>query len=377
MRETAQAEIFNASNAPDIYETGGKYGQKGVDFQRYWAISRMIELAIGDTPDFLFLFETIQDVLELDSADDPTRARVYQLKMKKTGQWEWKSLTGLPAKPRKKKQTGVMTEPVPFAKTPIGKLATALAELDQIVAEGIFVSNSGCSAELEAGSTAGSVPFCAIAELSKDRRDEISPELAKLKRPISLNVLHLHRTVLSLDDLDTHIVGMVFSFLETAAPSHTGQSRSFADSLFATVSARGRKSTPALDFAGLVEHCGYSKADFVAAIETLRGIPDRQAVVNSWLARLNSEGMRISELSRLQSKLAQFFDRRLAKGDADATPLDEAARNWVRANPVGESILTFLNSGATAIQAQLADTRREEIHVALLLEGVSQCLDQI
>ena len=62
---SGQAEIFNASNAPDLYETGGGHGQQGVDFQRYWAISRIIELVGNDAPDFLLLFETIQDVLEL------------------------------------------------------------------------------------------------------------------------------------------------------------------------------------------------------------------------------------------------------------------------------------------------------------------------
>src|SRR3954447_15214790 len=102
MSSSGQAEIFNASNAADIYETGGGYGQQGVDFQRYWAISRIIELVSNDAPDFLILFETIQDVLELNSAAEPTCARIYQLKMKNTGEWTWKSLTGLPAKPRKK-----------------------------------------------------------------------------------------------------------------------------------------------------------------------------------------------------------------------------------------------------------------------------------
>src|SRR5690242_5216871 len=83
MSTSGQAEIFNAANAPDIYETGGGSGQQGVYFQRYWAISRIIELVGNDTPDFLILFETIQDVLELDSAAEPSCARIYQLKMRK------------------------------------------------------------------------------------------------------------------------------------------------------------------------------------------------------------------------------------------------------------------------------------------------------
>jgi hypothetical protein len=86
--------------------------------------------------------------------------------------------------------------------------------------------------------------------------------------------------------------------------------------------------------------------------------------------------MRISDLSRLQNKLAQFFDRRLEKGEPNPTPLVEAVRIWVAANPVGDSILDFLNAGTIAIQAQLSGTPRDEIHVVLLLEGVSQCLDR-
>jgi hypothetical protein len=377
MSASAQAEIFNASNAPDVYEKGGKYGQHGVDFQRYWAISRVIELVGGDAPDFLILFETIQDVLELDSGEAPTRARIHQLKMKNTGERTWKSLTGLPAKARKKRGSTEMTEPEPFNKTPIGKLASALAELDQIQAEGIFVSNGGCDAELEAGATAGTVSFCSFSALSKQRRDEIAPELAVLKKPISLDALHFHRTALSLDDLDTHVVGKICKFLETAAPKHTGQSRPFADSIFATVSARGRKTSPAPDFAGLVAHCGYSKADFMDAVETLRNIPDRQAIVASWLVRLNTEGMHIRDLTRMEIKLAQFFERRLGNGQPGRTPLHEAVAVWVAAHPVGDSILKFMTAGTTAIENQMPGAAQEEIHAALLLEGVSQCLDQI
>src|SRR3954453_3173330 len=123
---SAQVEIFSASKAPNIYETGGSHGQLGVDFQRYWAISRIIELAGNNTPDFLILFETLQDVLELDSATAPTHARIYQLKMKKTGEWTWKALTGLPATPRKQRGGKGMTVPTPFTDTPIGKLASTL-----------------------------------------------------------------------------------------------------------------------------------------------------------------------------------------------------------------------------------------------------------
>jgi Cap4, dsDNA endonuclease domain len=177
-----QAEIFNASNAPGIYEAGGTHGQLGVDFQRYWAITRIIELVGTNQPDFLILFETIQDVMELDSATDPRAARIYQVKKKQTGEWTWKALTGLPPTTHRRRGSTEMTVPKAFTDTPIGKLAAALAELDLIQAEGFFVSNSGCDAELEGGSKAGSLDFCCFSLLAEGHRDEISPELYQAEK---------------------------------------------------------------------------------------------------------------------------------------------------------------------------------------------------
>src|SRR5665213_2656659 len=136
MSVPAQAEIFAASKAPTISESGGSYGQKGVDFQRYWAISRIIELVSGGAPDFLILFESLQDVVEFDSSTNPTKAKVYQLKMKGTGEWSWHSLTALPlGKPRKRKGSTELTTPPTFQQSPIGKLVATVAELSTIEGE--------------------------------------------------------------------------------------------------------------------------------------------------------------------------------------------------------------------------------------------------
>jgi hypothetical protein len=377
MSKSVQSEIFNAANAPGVFEKGGKYGQRGVDFQRYWAISRIIELTDSGAPDYLILFESLQDVLELDSSLAPTRARIYQLKMKATGEWTWKALTGLPAEPRKKGGSTGMTVPLPFSDSPIGKLASALAELDQIHGEGVFVSNGGCDTEMEQGSTAGTVKFCKFSDLSQKLRGQISPELAKLKKPIALSVLHLHKTELSLDDLDTHVTGKVYNLLVKAAPEHAGQSKAFADSLFATVSARGRRTDPPADFIALVAQCGYSKLDFLSAIKDLCTVPDRQVIVNDWLAMLRQEGMPIRDYTRLQLTLSQALQRRLGSGEDERGARHDAVKKWVADNPVGDSILTFLDSGVAAIKDQIPEAPRDEVQAALLLEGISQCQSQI
>jgi hypothetical protein len=105
MSNDIRAHIHNASLSDNVYEVGGKHGQKGVDFQRYWALSRIIELASSGTTDFLILFESFQDVAEFDHPTNPKHARIYQLKMKASGEWKWKALTALPKTSRKKKKS--------------------------------------------------------------------------------------------------------------------------------------------------------------------------------------------------------------------------------------------------------------------------------
>jgi hypothetical protein len=376
MSDLTQLDIFNASLAPGVYEAGGGYGQKGVDFQRYWAISRIIELVDLNKPDFLILFESLQDIVEFDSAESPTAARVYQLKAKETGEWSWKALTALPAEPRKKRNSEEKTTPTPFVESPIGKLASTVAELNTVESEGVFVSNLGCKAEMENGSTAGSIRICKFSELSKRLRDQIAPELQKLKRPVPMNSLHFHKTELSVEDVDTHVLGKVNTYLMKAAPKHVGQSKSFSDSLFALLSKRGRKTDPPSNFADLVSTRGYSKAQFLSAVDDLRSIPDQREVVDSWLEYLRNDGMSPLEHARLQVKLSQILERRLQTGTDERTPLEEAAKQFAVDSPPGSNIREYVNNGAFMLAFQFPGTRLDELQATVLLEGISQCLSQ-
>jgi hypothetical protein len=88
-------EVFKVANNKELAETGGGHNQKGVDFQRAWALTRMFELEKSGEQDFLFLFEAIQDIAELDSSDSPSLIRIYQVKKKDRGEWKWNELTNL------------------------------------------------------------------------------------------------------------------------------------------------------------------------------------------------------------------------------------------------------------------------------------------
>ena len=93
---TIAEEIFNVATRKDLAEVGGAHNQKGVDFQRYWALMRIFQLEHSGQDDFLFLFEAIQDIAEFDSSASPSSVRVYQVKKKDRGEWTWAELIKLP-----------------------------------------------------------------------------------------------------------------------------------------------------------------------------------------------------------------------------------------------------------------------------------------
>ena len=164
--------VLAATQNPLVAEAGGTHNQKGVDFQRYWTLWRAFEVEAEGCTDFLFLVESVQDLLELNSETTPTTARIYQLKKKDVGEWGWKELTSLdgPAvlkadgTPRKKRVPKDASKVPTFTDSPIGKLALSAHALTGLTVSAHFISNAGCSVPLASppGMTASSAQECSL-----------------------------------------------------------------------------------------------------------------------------------------------------------------------------------------------------------------------
>lgn len=77
MKSIAADEVFRVSTDNDLGETGGGHNQKGVDFQRAWAISRMFEMEDAGEEDFLLFEENKSDSLnESSPVSQPSRFRM-------------------------------------------------------------------------------------------------------------------------------------------------------------------------------------------------------------------------------------------------------------------------------------------------------------
>lgn len=223
---TALEEVMLALGDPDTAESGGAHNQKGIEFQKNWAIVKMFALKEKGDIDFLFLFEAVQDIAVLNTSTAPTTIEVFQVKKKDRKEWTWASLTNLhvPDDPSKKsKAKAKKTKPLEgFAESPLGKLFAALSGFKTLKGSGGFISNAGCDLELAAGGNAATSLPIALSELPTHFTDLLQAALDTVHKPGSaksdLSKVLLEKIDVPVDDAQTYTIGIVHKFLDSVSP---------------------------------------------------------------------------------------------------------------------------------------------------------------
>ena len=384
-------DVYAATLDPQVAESGGLHNQKGIDFQRYWSLWRALELEASGCDDFLFLFESVQDLLELDSESTPTAANIYQLKKKDSGEWTWKELTALDGPPsynkdgsvRKKKQAKDPSTILSFIDSPVGKLSLSANALSSLTVKAFFISNAGCSVPLATppGGTAASAQECSLAQLEQGHAKRLTDALATLGKdggtPLPLDRFFLHRTVVHPDSPEDAVVARTNDLLASRSPKHAAQARTLVRSLFGAVSAKSRNTGLCVDFAKLRLKRGFGKSDLKSALADLEKVPDLSSLREAWLGRLNSEGMDLISYTRLTLALSSLDRERLTGRSVGPDDEYPDIRAWVQNHPPASQLTLFLGEGEVALKATYPQLTKTQLHAYLLNEGIRLCVDQI
>jgi len=386
---TGAAEVLLVANKPGLTETGGGHGAKGVDFQRWWAVLRMLELEQSNAPDFLLLFEAVQDVTELDSVSVPTKAAIYQVKKKDNGTWSWSMLTGIsaPKRPKaaKKVKSAASTPAAPkptaapsFDKVGdsiLGKLHLSLTAFEKLPAEGIFISNAGCDVPLASGANAATSLPCALSDLATDHAQILTDALHTLGAagaPIpDLKSVRLARVAIHPDDPSAPTVTKALELLTQRSPGHAAQAQAFVESLVMKVSALGRRTATCATFADLVEERGFSRAEFHSALSSLATIPDRNALFESWLTKLQQEGFDFRVLTTMRMAAARTAAERLTGASPEAFEIDAFCDSWAQANACGSDLKPYVDAALVAMKARFGQFRDEELLARFVMRAVT------
>lgn len=384
---TGSAEVLLVANKPGLTETGGGHGAKGVDFQRWWAVLRMVELEQSNAPDFLLLFEAVQDVTELDSISAPTKAVVYQVKKKDTGTWSWSVLTGTSA-PKQPKTTKKKKNVAPAAQVPtatpsfdkvgdsvLGKLHLSLTAFEKLPVEGFFISNAGCDVPLASGANAATSLPCSLSDLAADHAQLLTDALHTLGTSGApapdLKKVRLARVAIHPDDPSAPAVTKALELLTQRSPGHAAQARAFVESLVMKISALGRHTATCATFTDLIKERGFSRAELQAALSSLASIPDRNVLFESWLTKLQQEGFDFRALTTMRIAAARGAVERLTGASPEAQAIDAFCDNWMQTNPCGANLRPYVDAALVAMKANFVGYRDEDLLARFVMRAVT------
>lgn len=373
------AEVLRVANNPGLSESGGGHGAKGVDFQRWWSVLRMLELEQAGVEDFLLLFESVQDVTELDSASTPTFAHIYQVKKKDRNEWSFNDLTGTTVP----KSVKTMRTPPIKAKvegSPLGKLHLSLEAFPQLPVEGHFISNAGFDLPQATGGNAATSMPCTLADLAPQHVAQLTDALQLLcgtgSQLPDLQRLKLKKVPLHPDVPNSHVIHVALDFLKNRSPRHAGQAASFAESLVTQVSPLGRHTDVCASFEELVKERGFTRRDFVAALSALEATPDYLAYLEDWLKQLQTEGMDFMLATGIRSQAARLYSEKLL---ATTTPtiqaINEFCDQWIETRPPGSKLLPFFEAGLAALKTKFTGFRDSELMARFALRAIKSCVD--
>lgn len=389
------AELLDVTNRDDLAEVGGGHNQKGIEFQRHWAVMQMFELEEAGAKDFLFLFEAIQDVAIVDSCTSPTTICVYQIKKKDRKEWTWSDLTALhqpkdqskPISSRKnntKHSSKTKDKPLTdIQSSPIGKLYATILAFKELQSSARFVSNAGFDLHLADGSNAATSLPCALSTLSAHHLDLLSKGLETLHDTgvtvlPDLSRIHIERVLLSVDDPGTYLVGIVHKFLENRSRRHAGQARSLVESLLAKIGPLGAKTARCKTFNDMLKQRGYSRSEFVNALGVLESVPDLNEHLDIWLNQLSQEGMGFMEITAIRTAAASIFRRQvMGIRSADEEKLVLACDEWLSTHPDPIKLKPFFQAAYDDLQVTCPSINKPELLSYLALRAIKKCVDQI
>lgn len=379
MDENQVGEVFQVATNTALAETGGGHGQKGVDFQRAWAIARMFEFEDNGATDFLFLFEAIQDVAVLDSPTKPTTIQIYQVKKKDRNEWEWSKLTELhdPTKRSKPKA------PSAIGASPIGKLYSSVIAFKNLKSAGGFVSNVGANLPLSNGGNAATSVSCNLSQLSGNHLALLEKGLKTLhysgQSVPNPALLSIEKVRLHPDDPATHLNGLAVSFLSKRSARHAGQAKALIDALLAEIGPLGAKTDSCSSFEELRQRRGYSRSEFIAALGALETVPDMQALLDVWLAKLEKEkGIDFMMSTATRVTGGRIFTRNLMGGEDPAvTALIADCDDWIDAHPPDSNLSPYLQRARACLEPLHPSFKSAELIAHFMLRAIKKCVDLI
>lgn len=305
-------------------EVAGSRSSARFAYQRNWALAELIEYHL-EGKDYVFAFEFHDDILILDSEENPSSLQFVQVKTKTTGQkWTLNQLT--------KSEKGKKGSPDKLSI--IGKLYENKKNFSGHSSQLRFVTNAYFSFIDPAPKTK------ADQLKGEDQEKIINAVQAQLGSGVAdLGSLQLELSSLSVDDHEKHIRGILHDFFEELFGSnHNIPVSPWYQSISDQIKVKNNyPSEKIISFDELIRNKCITKSeieDFIKRVNLSHNNTDNWGIIES---QLQTEGVGFQELIKLKLSWKKYTADRLDYDNNALKSLENYISNAITSASYGDS----------------------------------------
>ena len=259
-------------------ENSGSVSSNRFDYQKNWAICKLLELSEHD--DFLLAFEFYEDIIVFDSSDKPNFIDFYQVKTKSTGKHSISSLI------KKKNGSSIL-----------GKLFDNKVSFKFETSSLNIISNCDYKLELESGEKVG-VKICCNNLSTKEKKklaDALSSELSISWLQDYYKLIFFEKSDLTIEHHSELTQQKLNRFIETRGGGLKYNPSLAYRTIFDEVKRRNNVEKELSSFEELVKFKSISKNEFEKIIDVVTSEPNRfDDLKKEIINRLDSEKASLS-----------------------------------------------------------------------------------
>lgn len=299
-------------------ERSGSISSNRFDFQKDWAICKLLELH-SKPDDYLLTLEHHDDIIIFDSSSEPNKISFFQVKTNNKSKWTIKQLI--------KQEKGKAS----LLNSPLGKLYEHLLNFEEDVESLNFITNNKIKGVLadntKCEDTAG---FC-VAELCSSDLDTI---LNALKKEHSLNDLKNFKDItffkLGELDIDKHsdlTKALIVNFLDKNFPDLTYQIAPLYKSIFDEIKMKSDYEKEVTNFDELKSRKSISREGFSKYLEELKDVNSIPSQTTSIESRLNSEGVDFNIITNFRRQSRIYEIKKMSYNDKAFKVIEQKIRD--------------------------------------------------
>lgn len=342
-------------------ETSGSRSANRFDFQKDWAICRLLTLHESGA-DYLMLFDYHDDVVVLDSPAAPLALSFYQIKSKRKGNWTTKELIK-----RDKGANGPLL-------SPLGKLWGHRLTFPLHSPDLYFVSNARFSIRLL------SEPPKSTERDQIPLRDVHGDDLTAFKAtvraehgltadPDGEDSIVLMVTDLGPDNHEACTLGKIAEFIDKS-PNRTVPARPLYLTVKAEVSRKNNCERQSTSFEDLCAMKGISRAEFQAMLDTPATSERINALVDAISRQLQHESVPYQQVCAICEECKKYLVSRMDAANKVITEARAEIEMRVRTGRTSPTSLLSDDIAAIAAPASMTFDRVRQCYSSSFLESM-------